>query len=202
MTADARMTLLASYNQWMNRRLYDAAATLPDDPQKRVMAATVNGVRIVNVYCVNGEAVGSEKFAYKEAWFAALKDYVRQELAEHPRLVLLGDFNIAPADRDVYDPEKWHEKVLCSSMERQWLNDLLGLGLTDSLRHLYPEEVMYTWWDYRMNMFQRKLGMRIDHVLVSSLLVDELESVVVDTAARAQERPSDHAPVMAVFGDR
>ena len=211
----AAIEMLGYHVVWSGQKTYNGVAiiskapaqavstglpSLPDDPQKRVIAATVDGVRVINVYCVNGEAVGSEKFAYKETWFAALKQYVRQELAEHPRLVLLGDFNIAPADRDVYDPEKWHEKVLCSSMERNWLNYLLNLWLTDSLRHLYPDEVMYTWWDYRMNMFQRKLGMRIDHILVSNPLLDSLESVMVDTVARAQERPSDHAPVMAVLG--
>lgn len=179
--------------------LTDIAADLPgfDDVQKRVLAATVNGIRIINVYCVNGEAVGSDKYAYKQRWFAALRDHVAAELARHPELVLLGDFNIAPADLDVYDPEKWHEKILCSSAERQWFADLLSLGLTDSLRHLDAEQPHYTWWDYRMNMFRRKLGLRIDHILVSHPLRERLQQVTVDTAARAWERPSDHAPVMA-----
>ena len=160
---------------------------------------TYNGVRIINVYCVNGEAVDSPKFAYKQQWFAALHEYVRAEMAKHPKLVLLGDFNIAPTDIDVYDPQKWHEKVLCSSAERSWLPNLLDLALIDSLRHIHPAAVMYTWWDYRMNMFQRKLGMRIDHILISEAMLADLESTLVDTEARSRERPSDHAPVMAVF---
>ncbi|QMT40277.1 exodeoxyribonuclease III [Neisseria shayeganii] len=172
---------------------------LPDDPQRRVIAATIDGVRVINVYCVNGEAVGSEKFAYKEQWFAALNRLVAQELAQHDELVLLGDFNIAPADRDVYDPEKWHEKIHCSSAERQWFAELLQLGLGDGLRHLHPEAQMFTWWDYRMNMFRRKLGLRIDHILCSPALLARLQQLEVDTATRALERPSDHAPVWAVF---
>ena len=172
---------------------------LADDPQRRVIAATLGGVRVINVYCVNGEEVGSEKFAYKERWFAALRQLVAEELRRYPHLVLLGDFNIAPADRDVYDPEKWHEKVHCSSAERQWFQALLDLGLHDSLRHLHPEAVMYTWWDYRMNMFRRQLGLRIDHILSSTALLPGLRRLEVDTATRGLERPSDHAPVWAEF---
>ena len=172
---------------------------LPDDPQRRVIAATVNGVRVVDVYCVNGEALGSEKFDYKRRWFAALADFIRDEMSRHAKLVLLGDFNIAPADNDVYDPEKWHEQIHCSSEERGWFQNLLALGLTDSLRHIHPDAVMYTWWDYRGAMFQRKLGLRIDHLLVAAALRDALQDVQVDNEARAQERPSDHAPVWAEF---
>ena len=179
----------------------DVVCDMPDfaDEQKRVIAASINGVRVVNVYCVNGEAVGSDKYAYKQRWFAALHDYMHSVVAAHPQTVLLGDFNIAPADLDVYDPEKWHEKILCSTPERQWFGQLLDLGLTDSLRHLDAESPSYTWWDYRMNMFRRKLGLRIDHILVSAPLLARLHSVSVDTIARGQERPSDHAPVCAVF---
>lgn len=172
---------------------------LPDDPQRRVIAATINGVRIINVYCVNGEAVGSEKFSYKRRWFAALTAFVASELARHEKLVLLGDFNIAPADIDCYDPEGWHEKIHCSSEERAWLQTLLDTGLTDTLRHIHPNEVMYTWWDYRMNRFARKQGLRIDHLLASRALIADLQDVQVDLDARAQERPSDHAPVWAQF---
>lgn len=120
-------------------------------------------------------------------------------MSHHEKLVLLGDFNIAPADNDVYDPEKWHEQIHCSSEERGWFQNLLALGLTDSLRHIHPDAVMYTWWDYRGAMFQRKLGLRIDHLLVSAALRDALQDVQVDNEARAQERPSDHAPVWAEF---
>lgn len=172
---------------------------LPDDPQQRVIAATVNGVRVINVYCVNGEALDSPKFAYKREWFAALTEYVRAELSRYPELVLLGDFNITPADDDVYDPKKWHEQVHCSSEERAWFKALLDLGLSDSLRHIHPEGAHYTWWDYRGAMFQRKQGLRIDHILVSDALKAKLNDVQVDLDTRAKERPSDHAPVYALF---
>ncbi len=181
------------------QNVHTGLPALPDDPQRRVIAATIGGVRVVNVYCVNGEAVGSEKFAYKQQWFAALAEFIRSELAQHPQLVLLGDFNIAPADLDVYDPEKWQGKILCSDEERAWFQTLLDLGLTDSLRHLHPAEPLYTWWDYRMNMFRRKLGLRIDHILTSQALLPRLQNAGIDTAPRALERPSDHAPVWAEF---
>lgn len=172
---------------------------LPGDPQRRVIAATVNGVRVVNVYCVNGEALDSPKFEYKRQWFAALTDFIRDELSRHDKLVLLGDFNIAPADADCYDPEKWHEKIHCSGIERGWFQTLLDLGLADSLRQIHPEGAHYTWWDYRGAMFQRKLGLRIDHLLISPALAAQLQDVQVDTEARGWERPSDHAPVWAQF---
>ncbi len=173
--------------------------SLPDDPQRRVIAATVGGVRVINVYCVNGEALDSPKFKYKEQWFAALTEFVRDEMTRHGKLVLLGDFNIAPADADCYDPEKWYEKIHCSSVERQWFQNLLDLGLTDSLRHIHPEGAFYTWFDYRGAMFQRKLGLRIDHILVTSEMAAVLKDVRVDLDTRALERPSDHAPVAAEF---
>ena len=181
------------------QNVHTGLPALPNDPQRRVIAATIGGVRVVDVYCVNGEAVGSEKFAYKQQWFAALAEFIRNELAQHPELVLLGDFNIAPADLDVYDPKKWQGKILCSAEERAWFQTLLDLGLTDSLRRLHPDEPLYTWWDYRMNMFRRKLGLRIDHILASQALLPRLTAAGVDTAPRALERPSDHAPVWAEF---
>ena len=181
------------------QNVHTGLPALPNDPQRRVIAATIGGVRVVDVYCVNGEAVGSEKFAYKQQWFAALAEFIRNELAQHSELVLLGDFNIAPADLDVYDPEKWQGKILCSDEERAWFQTLLDLGLTDSLRRLHPAEPLYTWWDYRMNMFRRKLGLRIDHILASQALLPRLTAAGVDTAPRALERPSDHAPVWAEF---
>ena len=122
---------------------------------------------------------------------------MRDQLAQHPKLVLLGDFNIAPADDDVYDPQRWHEKILCSGEERQWFANLLNLGLHDALRHIYPTGAHYTWWDYRGAMFAKGLGLRIDHLLISPALRDTLRSVSIDNEARAQERPSDHAPVVA-----
>lgn len=172
---------------------------LPDDPQRRVIVATVNGVRIINVYCVNGEALDSPKFAYKREWFSALTALVRDELARYEQVVLLGDFNIAPTDADVYDPKKWHEQIHCSSEERSWLQGLLDLGLFDGLRCVHPDGQFFTWWDYRGAMFQKGLGLRIDHILVSEKMKARLQAVEVDTATRALERPSDHAPVWAQF---
>lgn len=172
---------------------------LPDDTQRRVLAATIGGVRVINVYCVNGESLESPKFEYKRKWFAALNAFVKDELSRHEKLVLLGDFNIAPADADCYDPGQWHEKIHCSSAERAWFQALLDLGLTDSLRRIHPETVMYTWWDYRGAMFRRKQGLRIDHILASPKLLESLQNVSVDTDTRALDRPSDHAPVIAGF---
>lgn len=170
---------------------------MPDDPQRRVIAATINGVRVINVYCVNGEALDSPKFDYKRQWFAALAQFVERELAAHSKLVLLGDFNIAPTDADVYDPVRWREKILCSTEERQWFARLLNLGLHDALRQIHPDGAHYTWWDYRGGMFQKGLGLRIDHILISNAMLPNLHDVYADTDARAQERPSDHAPVLA-----
>ena len=166
-----------------------------EDEQRRMIAATINGVRIINVYCVNGEAIGSAKFEYKQRWFAALNDFVASQMQQFKRVVLLGDFNIAPTDIDVYDAEKWRDKILCSADERAWLQQLLSSGLSDSFRLHHPEKVQYTWWDYRMNMFKRKLGLRIDHILVSEALTAGIQSVEVDEIARSWERPSDHAPI-------
>lgn len=179
----------------------DTTPDLPgfDDHQKRVLAASIGGVRVVCVYCVNGEAVGSEKYAYKERWFAALHEYMDTVLQQHDKVVLLGDFNIAPTDMDVYDPAQWRDRILCSPPERAWFEQLLHTGLTDSQHHLDATTPHYTWWDYRMNMFKRKLGLRIDHILVSQTVLSCLQHVQVDTAARAWERPSDHAPVWAKF---
>ena len=173
---------------------------LPDDPQQRVLAATIHGVRVINVYCVNGEALDSQKFIYKQQWFAALTDLVRQELTRHSQLILLGDFNIAPTNEDLYNPEAG-EKILCSHQERTWFKALLDLGLTDALRHVYPTGKYDTWWDYRGAMFQRGLGMRIDHLLISQAMTSRLQDVKVDKATRALERPSDHAPVFGLFTD-
>lgn len=170
---------------------------MDDDPQKRVIAATINGVRVVNVYCVNGEALDSPKFIYKQQWFAALNRFIQQQLQHYSRLVLLGDFNIAPTDEDVYDPIKWHEKIHCSSQEREWFQTLLATGLHDGLRQIHPDGAFYTWWDYRGAMFEKGLGLRIDHILLSNELRVRLKDVWVDHDARAQERPSDHAPVVA-----
>ncbi len=207
------LTELGYHSVWYGQKTYNGVALISkqvatdvvlglpewDDPQRRVISASYGDLRVINAYCVNGEAVGSEKFAYKERWYAALYAFVKQQLQHYPQLVLMGDFNIAPADADVYDPKQWHEKILCSTPERQWFQSLLSLGLTDSLRHIHPEASIYTWWDYRMNMFKRKLGLRIDHLLVSQPLHAAITAVQVDTEARAAERPSDHAPVSLIL---
>jgi exodeoxyribonuclease III len=166
------------------------------DEQKRVLAATVGGVRIVDVYVVNGQSVGSEKYDYKLRWLSALHDWLADELARHPRLVLLGDFNIAPGDLDVHDPAVWSDDhILTSTAERAAYRRLLDLGLHDAFRGLAPDERVFSWWDYRQFAFRRDLGLRIDLTLVSDALRAECVSAGVDREPRGWERPSDHAPV-------
>lgn len=183
--------------------LEDVSQDIPgfDDPQKRVIAATVKGVRVVNVYVVNGQEVGSEKYDYKLRWLAALTDYVRDELATHPQLAVTGDFNIAPAAEDTHDPDYWEGRILCSEPERAALRGLLALGLSDSFRLFDQPEKSFTWWDYRQAGFRRNLGLRIDHVLLSEPLVARCTGCSVDVAPRKLERPSDHAPLVASLSD-
>jgi exodeoxyribonuclease-3 len=180
---------------------HDPVADIPglDDPQRRVLAATVGGVRIVNLYVVNGSEVGSEKFEYKIQWLEKVTAWLASEMKRHEKLVVLGDFNIAPDDRDVYDPEEWREKILCSTPERGALEKILGLGLTDTFRMFEQEERTWSWWDYRMNMFRRKLGLRIDLVLASEAMAKHCTASYIDIEPRRQERPSDHAPAIAEF---
>ncbi len=168
-----------------------------DDPQRRILAVTVGGVRIVDLYVPNGSEVGSDKYAYKLDWLARVRTWLRGELERHPRLVVLGDFNIAPDDRDVHDPEAWRDKILCSVPERDAFRALLDLGLSDTFRAFEQPEQSFTWWDYRMNGFRRNLGLRIDHILASSAM--GCLACHIDKAPRALERPSDHAPVVAEF---
>ena len=170
-----------------------------EDPQRRVLASTVNGVRIVDLYVPNGQAVGSEKFEYKLGWLAALHSFLEQELAQHDKLVVLGDFNIAPADEDVYDAEKWGDDVLCSPQEREALRKLLELGLTDVFRKFEQPEKSFSWWDYRAAGFRRNAGLRIDLILTSASMAAICLGSHVDKEPRAWERPSDHAPVVAEF---
>lgn len=165
------------------------------DPQRRLLAATVQGFRIVNVYIPNGSELGSEKYRYKLQWLAQLKNFLEQALKAHPQLILLGDFNIAPADIDVHDPLRWKEQVLCSREEREALQSLSDLGLIDSFRHLYPDVQGFTWWDYRLASFKRDLGLRIDHIFISKALAPACTVVNIDKVPRQHERPSDHAPV-------
>jgi len=163
----------------------------------QVITAMVDGVRIVGVYVPNGQSVESEKFPYKLAWLTALRDWLKAELAAHPQLALLGDYNIAPEDRDVYDPVTWAGEVLCTPEERAHFKGLLALGLHDAFRLFEQPPKQYSWWDYRMLGFQKNKGLRIDHILVSDALKPRVQSVVIDRPTRKNDRPSDHAPVIA-----
>jgi len=171
-----------------------------EDEQKRVLAANVGDVRVVCAYVPNGQAVGTDKYEYKLKWLRAFADWLRVELAAHPNLVVLGDYNVAPEDRDVHDPRLWEGQVLCSEPERAAFRALLDLGLKDSFRLFEQPEKSYTWWDYRLNAFKRNLGLRIDHILVGPALAAKLEACAIDLAPRRLERPSDHAPVVAELG--
>ena len=170
-----------------------------EDEHSRVVAATVAGpdgpVRVLNGYFVNGQEPGSEKFAYKMRWLGGLLNYVKAELAAHPRLVLLGDFNIAPEDRDSFDPVGLRETIHHTTEERDHFRQLVELGLADSFRLFDQPEKSYSWWDYRMLGYQKNRGLRIDHILVSEALKPEVKGCAIDRVPRKWEKPSDHAPV-------
>ena len=169
------------------------------DEQRRTIAATVAGVRVVNLYVVNGQAVGTEKYDYKLQWLRQVTEHLRSELREHEHIVVAGDFNIAPEDRDVHDPEEWKDAILCSGPERDALGAIAALGLTDTFRLFEQPERSFSWWDYRAAAFRRDRGLRIDLVLASSGLARRCTSCRIDRDTRAKERPSDHAPVVAEF---
>jgi len=177
----------------------DAVTAIPGfaDEQKRVLAVTLDGVRVICAYVPNGESVESDKYQYKLKWLAAFRDWLQAELARHPRLAVLGDYNIAPEDRDVHDPAAWEGKVLFSKPEREALGKLTALGLQDAFRLFEQPERSFTWWDYRMNAFRRKMGLRIDHILLSEELAKSCSACSIDIEPRKNERPSDHAPVVA-----
>lgn len=170
-----------------------------DDPQRRILAATVGDVRIINLYVVNGSEVGSEKFDYKMYWLEQVTAWIAGEIQRHEKVIVLGDFNIAPDDRDVHDPDSWHEKILCSTPEREALKRMLDLGLSDTFRQFEQPEKSWSWWDYRMAAFRRNMGLRIDLVLASSALSKACSAAYIDKEPRRQERPSDHTPVIAEF---
>jgi exodeoxyribonuclease-3 len=170
-----------------------------EDPQRRILAATIDGVRVVNLYVHNGNSVGSDKYEYKLGWLRALKGFLESEMRAHEKLVVLGDFNIAPDDRDVHDPEKWGENILCSPPERQALEELIDLGLSDVFRQFDQAEKTFSWWDYRAAGFRRNAGLRIDLILASKALADVCEASYIDREPRTWERPSDHTPVIAEF---
>lgn len=179
--------------------LTDAVMAIPgfEDAQRRVLAANVGATRVVCLYVPNGQSVGSDKYLYKLAWLDALIDWLAVELDRHPRLAVLGDFNIAPEDRDVHDPAAWAGQVLVSEEERARFRALLALGLKDAFRLFDQPAGSYTWWDYRMAAFRRNLGLRIDHILLSPALAERCSACQIDIAPRKLERPSDHAPVIA-----
>jgi len=179
----------------------DVVRGMPDfqDEQRRVLAASYGDIRVVNVYVPNGQSVGSDKYRYKLDWLDALAGYLQAEMVRYPQLAVVGDFNIAPEDRDVHDPEAWRDQVLCSGPERDKLKALLGLGLVDVFRLFEQPEKCYSWWDYREMAFRRNRGLRIDLILASRALASRCSASVIDVTPRKLEKPSDHAPVVALL---
>ena len=177
----------------------DVVTAIPGfaDEQKRVLGATVGSVRVICAYVPNGESITSEKYQYKLKWLDAFHRWLEQELARHPRLAVLGDFNVAPEDRDVHDPRAWEGQVLFSAPERNAFQSLLAAGLKDAFRLFEQPDQSFTWWDYRVNAFRRKMGLRIDHILLSEALAKACTACTIDVEPRRSERPSDHAPVLA-----
>ncbi len=181
----------------------DIATDLPglDDPQRRVLAARYDTLRLINLYVPNGAEVGSDKYAYKLDWLDHLATYLEAQLTGHAKLIVIGDFNIAPDERDIYAPEKWADRVLFSAPEHAAFERLRALGLSDTFRLFDQEEATFSWWDYRAAAFRRNLGARIDHILASPALSPCCTASYIDKAPRHWERPSDHAPVVAEFND-
>ena len=170
-----------------------------EDPQSRLIAATVNGVRVLSVYAPNGQEIGSEAYVYKLKWYERLRAYLDSRERGSAQLVVCGDFNIAPHDIDVHDPKAWEGQTLCSLPEREKLKLLVDFGLTDTFRQLHPEEQKFSWWDYRMLGFPKNKGLRIDHVFASKLLAEKCTEAAIDREERKGKLPSDHAPVWARF---
>jgi exodeoxyribonuclease-3 len=195
---------------WFGQKTYNGVALLSrepvrdvvrnipgfDDEQSRLIAGTVGGVRAIGAYFPNGQAPGSDKFAYKMRWMEALRDWVRDELERHPALVLMGDFNVAPEDRDVYDPVAWAGQIHCTPEERAHFAALVDLGLADAFRLFDQPPKSWSWWDYRNLAFRKNQGLRIDHILVSPALRQRSTACVIDKQPRRNDRPSDHAPVL------
>ncbi len=177
----------------------DIQKNLPnfEDEQKRVICATISDVRIINTYIVNGQSLESDKFTYKINWLAALTEFLSDELKKYPKLALLGDFNIAPTDADVHNPDKWLGCNLVSPQERAAFQKLLDLGLTDAFRLFEQPEKAFSWWDYRQMAFRRNAGLRIDHILLSQPLAQLCVKCEIDKEPRRHEQPSDHTPVWA-----
>jgi exodeoxyribonuclease III len=209
----AELTALGLEGGWYGQKTYNGVALLARSPvtdivrgipgyadeQTRVIAGTVRGVRVIDCYVPNGQAIDSDKYTYKLAWLSALRDYLASELERHPQLAVIGDFNIAPDDRDVHDPKAWEGQVLTSAAERAALASLCQMGLEDVFRRFEQPEKSYSWWDYRAMAFRRKAGLRIDLILASPALAARCTGCTVDVEPRRWERPSDHAPVVASF---
>jgi len=179
----------------------DVVMDLPnlDDPQRRILAATIGGIRILNLYVVNGEQVGSEKFSYKLDWLAKVTSWIEEQSKIHKKFIILGDFNIAPTDRDVHNPKSWDGRILCSEPERTALQKIKDIGFADSFRLFEQEDQTYSWWDYRSGGFNKNMGLRIDLILSSLLLAEQCTASYVDPEPRGWERPSDHAPVISEY---
>ena len=199
--------------QWFGQKTYNGVALLSrgpatevvrnipgfDDEMARVITGSVQGMRVIGAYFPNGQAPDSDKFAYKMRWLDALREWVRAELAAHPQLVLMGDYNIAPEDRDVYDPVAWAGQIHCTPEERAHFQGLLGLGLVDAFRLFEQPPKSWSWWDYRNLAFRKNQGLRIDHILVGAALKDRVQACQIDKLPRKNERPSDHAPVIVTL---
>ena len=206
---DAELAALGYRSVFAGQKTYNGVALLSresaqdvqvgipgfDDDQKRAIAASFGDLRVINLYVVNGKAVGDEKYDYKLRWLQAVHEWIATERARYPNLIVLGDFNIAPDDRDVHDPVAWKDQILCSVPERAALTGLLDQGLHDSFRLFSAEGGQFSWWDYRQAGFRRNIGLRIDLVLVSDALKSRCRAAVIDREPRTWERPSDHAPV-------
>lgn len=199
--------------QWFGQKTYNGVALLSrtpvtdvvknipgfDDDMSRVITGTVNGVRVIGAYFPNGQEPGSEKFEYKMEWLTALRRWVKEELTQHPQLVLMGDYNITFDDDDVWDPVGLEGTIHCTEEERYHLRALVALGLHDSHRLFAQAPKSFSWWDYRDAGFRRNRGLRIDHILVSAALKPGVQSCVIDKVPRNNERPSDHAPVVVTL---
>jgi exodeoxyribonuclease III len=200
-------------SQWFGQKTYNGVALLSregatdivknipgfEDEQARVIAGTVAGVRVIGAYFPNGQAPDSDKFQYKMRWLAGLRDWLVTELAQHPKLALLGDYNIAPEDRDVFDPVAFFEQIHCTPQERAHFAGLISLGLHDAFRLFEQPPKSWSWWDYRNLAFRRNQGLRIDHILVTDALKAQVTACVIDKLPRKNDRPSDHAPVVVTL---
>ncbi len=209
----AELQAAGYHSVWSGQKTYNGVALIArtepdavlrdmpgfDDPQRRVLAATVGGVRVIDLYVPNGQSVGSDKFLYKLGWLRSLREWLRSELAAHPLLLVLGDFNIAPEDRDVHDPVAWAGSVQVSAEERAALRAALALGLVDVFRKFEQPPQSFSWWDYRAGAFRRNHGLRIDLLLASSALAERCSACDIDVGPRRGERASDHTPVIGTF---